>query len=143
MSEARVAVLAVMCRGEQVLLARRRNPPDAGFWGFPGGHVEFGESLMAAAVRELREETGLVAEPLELLPLLEERKHNEQGRCHAHFILVPVRFAYAGGDPLAGDDADEVMWWTPGTPLEGASSEGVESLAWHALRNAGHRDRRS
>jgi ADP-ribose pyrophosphatase YjhB (NUDIX family) len=133
MNEARVAVLAVVCRGDEVLLARRRNPPDAGFWGFPGGHVEFGESLKAAAVRELFEETGLVAEPLELLPLLEELKQDAQGRFYAHFILVPVRFEHAGGEPRAGDDADEVMWWKPGAPLDGSSSDGVERLARHAL----------
>jgi ADP-ribose pyrophosphatase YjhB (NUDIX family) len=136
MSEARVAVLAVVCRGDELLLVRRRNPPDAGCWGFPGGHVEFGESLKVAAARELHEETGLVADPLELLPLLEELKQDDQGRHFAHFILVPVRFEFAGGEARAGDDADEVAWWTPGTPLPGACSDGVETLAWHALRNA-------
>jgi 8-oxo-dGTP diphosphatase len=123
-------VLAVVCRDEELLLVRRRNPPDAGYWGFPGGHVEFGESLQVAAARELHEETGLVADPLELLPLIEELKPD------AHFILVPVRFEYAGGEPQASDDADEVAWWTPGTPLPGTCSDGVEALAWHALRIA-------
>ena len=66
---------------------------------------------------------------------IEELKQ-EEGRFYAHFILVPVRFAYAGGVPQAGDDADEVAWWAPGTPLPGTCSDGVESLAWHALRIA-------
>ena len=48
----------------RVLLVQRRNPPDAGLWGFPGGHVEPGETALAAAARELHEETGLTARPL-------------------------------------------------------------------------------
>ena len=55
----RLAVLAVVLRGEQVLLVRRANPPDAGLWGYPGGKVDWGETVEAAALRELAEETGL------------------------------------------------------------------------------------
>ncbi len=40
------------------MLVRRANPPDAGLWGFPGGKIEFGETVKDAAMRELREETG-------------------------------------------------------------------------------------
>ena len=38
----KVAALAVIVRADQVLLVRRKNKPDAGLWGFPGGHVDLG-----------------------------------------------------------------------------------------------------
>src|SRR5690606_33745833 len=56
-----VATIAVLFRNDEVLLVRRANPPDAGRWGFPGGKMEFGETVEAAAVRELYEETGVRA----------------------------------------------------------------------------------
>ena len=53
------AVLGVIVHESRVLLVRRSNPPDAGFWGFPGGKIEAGETLEQAAIREVKEETGL------------------------------------------------------------------------------------
>ena len=55
-------VLAVVARGRQVLLVRRAKNPDVGKWGFPGGRIELGETAAEAAVRELREETGVLAD---------------------------------------------------------------------------------
>ena len=60
----KLAALAVVVRDAHVLLVRRRNPPDVGLWGYPGGHVEWGETVAEAAMRELHEETALRAEPL-------------------------------------------------------------------------------
>jgi len=48
----------------KVLLVRRAYPPGAGKWSIPGGHVELGEDLVEAATRELKEETGVEAEPV-------------------------------------------------------------------------------
>ncbi len=56
------AVIAVVVHDGQALLVRRANPPDAGLWGFPGGKIEFGETVKAAATRELLEETGIHGE---------------------------------------------------------------------------------
>ena len=52
------AIAVVYHRGE-VLLIQRKTAPNAGWWGFPGGHVELGETAMEAARRELLEETGV------------------------------------------------------------------------------------
>ena len=63
----KVAALAVTVRADQVLLVKRKNEPDAGLWGFPGGHVELGETALFAAARELREETSVIGRPLQYL----------------------------------------------------------------------------
>ena len=59
-----VGVLAVVLRGERALVVRRRNPPLAGRWGFPGGVLELGETVAEGAMRELFEETGVAAEAI-------------------------------------------------------------------------------
>ncbi|MCA0942421.1 NUDIX hydrolase [Salipiger pacificus] len=108
------AVLAVLHRGDAVLLVRRANPPDAGLWGFPGGKVERGETLAQATERELLEETGITAracEPITALDVLDE----EKGQLRHHYILIALRCEDAEGEPRAGDDALEVRW----VPLAG------------------------
>src|SRR6266446_6493242 len=62
-----VAVLAVVLRGDQALIVQRAQQPNAGRWGFPGGVLELGESIGEGAMRELLEETGIVAEPAGVL----------------------------------------------------------------------------
>src|SRR5580693_6293999 len=61
-----VAVLAVVLRpfGQEarVLIVQRAQQPNAGRWGFPGGVLELGETVAEGAMRELKEETGIVAE---------------------------------------------------------------------------------
>src|SRR5213082_2626797 len=66
-----IAVLAVVLRGEgpetQALIVQRAQQPNAGRWGFPGGVLELGETVAAGAMRELFEETGIVAKPAGVL----------------------------------------------------------------------------
>ena len=102
------AVLAVVPRGQEVLLVQRRNPPDAGLWGFPGGKVDFGETLMAAAERELREETGVRARAMRVLTALDAMG---QGAVpDHHFVLIAVLCDWLEGEPLAADDAQDARW---------------------------------
>ena len=56
-----VGVLAIVMREDRVLVVRRANPPMPGRWGFPGGVLELGETVAQGAMRELEEETGVIA----------------------------------------------------------------------------------
>ena len=107
----RLAALAVVPHRERVLLVRRRNPPDQGLWGYPGGKVEPGEPVAQAAIRELLEETGIRAEAVTQLPGLDIIGRDPAGGVSWHYYLVPVLCRYLSGEPLAADDAEEAAWF--------------------------------
>lgn len=113
----RGAVLAVLRRPADgaYLLVRRANPPDAGLWGFPGGRIEPGESLLEAAARELEEETGISAQGTETLTVFDSIHHDAQGVLLFHYVIVAVRCTGVNLDiaiPHPGDDATEAGWFT-------------------------------
>ncbi|RJE82291.1 NUDIX hydrolase [Paracoccus onubensis] len=107
----RLAALAVTIRDDEVLLVRRRNPPDAGLWGFPGGHVELGETALQAAARELAEETGVIAAPRRYIENVDMIRHGSDGALQHHFLLAAVLCDYLDGQPTAADDAFEAGWY--------------------------------
>lgn len=106
----KLAALAVVLRADAVLLVQRNNPPDAGLWGFPGGHVELGESALDAAARELTEETGIRANPLRYLTNVDVITHDSNGAVVHHFLLAAVLCDYLDGTPEARDDARAAAW---------------------------------
>ncbi|MGH7029546.1 MAG: NUDIX hydrolase [Stellaceae bacterium] len=105
-----VGVLAVVLRAERALIVRRANPPLAGRWGFPGGVLELGETVAQGAMRELAEETGVVAEAAGTLTVIDTIDRDDQGRVRYHYTLVAVRGIWRAGNGVPGDDADEVAW---------------------------------
>jgi 8-oxo-dGTP diphosphatase len=113
-----VGVIAVVLRGERALVVRRGNPPLSGRWGFPGGVLELGETVAEGAMRELFEETGVVAEPAGVLTVIDSIHRDEDGRVRYHYALVAVRGIWRSGEGAAGDDAEEVAWLTRGEIVE-------------------------
>lgn len=67
------ATLAAVIHHDRILLIRRANRPDAGRWAFPGGKIRAGETIMAAAHRELAEETGVQGQALQVFDALDAR----------------------------------------------------------------------
>lgn len=115
------AAIAVLIRGDEVLLVRRANRPDAGIWGFPGGKVDFGEAVTAASTRELFEETGVRAEARQVITALDVFDHDDRGRVCQHFVLIAVLCRWVSGEPLAADDALEARWF----PVRGLDTSGL------------------
>ena len=106
-----VAVIAVVVMDGRVLLVRRANPPDAGRWGFPGGKIEFGETISQAALRELAEETAITAEAMRIVTTVDAFDFDERGVVTSHFVLIAVLCRWLSGSLLAGDDALEARWY--------------------------------
>ncbi|HXP32206.1 MAG TPA: NUDIX hydrolase [Stellaceae bacterium] len=108
-----LGALAVVRRGGRVLLAQRSVAPSIGKWGFPGGVQELGETVRSCARRELLEETGIGAEPVSELEILDMIRHDEKGRVMTHFTLVCVLLDWQSGEGEPLEDALALGWFTP------------------------------
>jgi ADP-ribose pyrophosphatase YjhB (NUDIX family) len=104
-----VGVGAVVVDRGRVLLARRGTEPLRGRWSLPGGLLEVGEALTDGVVREVKEETGLIVEPVELIELL-DRIHREGDRVRYHYVIADYLCRVAGGALQAASDAEAVRW---------------------------------
>jgi 8-oxo-dGTP diphosphatase len=101
---------AIVCHDDRVLLVKRGRPPRAGQWAIPGGKVHAGESLRAAAEREILEETSISIRAGEMVYQLEYIERDEAGVLAFHYVVLDFSGEYLSGEPCAGDDAAAVAW---------------------------------
>ncbi len=92
-----------------VVLIRRAGDPFEGQWALPGGFVEVGETVEAAATREAAEETGLAVELAGLVGVYSEPDRDPRG----HNVSVAFLARVVGGDLIAATDAAEVAVLDP------------------------------
>lgn len=126
------AVGVVCLKGDEVLLIRRGTPPRVGEWSLPGGRLEPGERLAVAALRELREETGVEAELIGLVDVV-DGLFPEAGR---HYVLIDYAARWVAGEAVAGDDASEAGFFPFETALTMVDWEETRRIIRTARRMA-------
>jgi len=109
-----VGVGAIIIKDDRVVLVKRAHPPIQGQWSIPGGVLEVGELVREAAIREAREETGLIVEPGELLGVFDRVLRDAEKRVQYHYVLIDFLCRRVGGEFLAASDAAEVRWFNRG-----------------------------
>jgi len=107
-----VGVGAIIIEASRVLLVKRAHPPLQAQWSIPGGVLEVGELVREAAIREAREETGLIVEPGDLLGVYDRVLRDADKRVQYHYVLIDFLCRCTGGKLEAADDAAEVRWFT-------------------------------
>jgi mutator protein MutT len=105
-----VGVGAVVVDDNKVLLVRRGHAPLKGEWSLPGGTVELGETLDAAAVREVREETGLEVTVRSIVEVFDRIDRTSDDRVAYHFVIVDFLCRLAGGALVPASDAEDARW---------------------------------
>lgn len=105
-----VGVGIVVFREDDVLLVQRGKEPRRFTWSIPGGAQHVGETVAAAAARELLEETGLEADIIGLVDVVDGINADPDGRIRFHYTLVDFAAEWRGGTAVAGDDVAVVRW---------------------------------
>jgi len=138
-----VGVGAVIVDAGRVLLVKRGSPPLLGEWSLPGGVVEIGETLRAAAEREAREETGLIVAAGEVLEVLDRIIPGEHGRAQYHYVLIDFLCRVKGGELQSGGDAADVAWATAAELSRYKLEEPAMKVVLTALSSVGRKIHRS
>ena len=107
-----IGVGLIIIEDDRVALVKRAHPPIQGQWSIPGGVLEVGELVREAAIREAREETGLIVEPGELLGVFDRVLRDAEKRVQYHYVLIDFLCRRVGGEFVAASDAAEVRWFT-------------------------------
>ncbi len=128
------AVAAVIYRNDQFLLVKRRNPPSAGRWSVPGGVQEVGERTREAIRREVREETGLVVDVLNLMQTGDVIRYDDDGRVAYHYLILYYLAVPTAGSLQAGDDVSDVGWFTLEEAQALSLPKGMLDILLSALR---------
>lgn len=116
-----IACVGVVCRkGDEVLLVKRGREPLKGRWSIPGGKMDFGETVREAALRELKEETGVEARITRLIDVVDSVMGDR------HYVLIDFEAEWESGEPVAADDADAAEF----VPVE----EAMQRVSWDETR---------
>lgn len=105
-----LAVSIAVFRNGKVLLASRKRPPYEDIYTLPGGVVESGEYLAEAALRELKEEVGVVAHDPVFVGPVEVIERDESARIKHHMVIMVHAAFWKSGEPQTGPEAGDVCW---------------------------------
>ncbi|MFX1568620.1 MAG: NUDIX hydrolase [Promethearchaeota archaeon] len=104
-----IGVGVLLTRDNHLLLVKRKFNPDSGYWSIPGGHLDLGEKVKAAAEREAYEETGFKVKVSKLAGIIDKIMYDDNGKIEYHYVLINYFVEQIEGDPnqapKAADDA--------------------------------------
>jgi ADP-ribose pyrophosphatase YjhB (NUDIX family) len=123
---------AIVFRGDAVLLVKRASEPHAGRWSLPGGRLEAGETVEAAVVREVAEETGLAVRPLGVSNVTDYVERAADGRVRWHYVLIDLLCEPGPGEPRPATDASDARF----VPLQELAHHDVIRSAVAAIEAA-------
>ena len=103
---------AVVHKAGKVLLVKRAFPPNKGKWAFPGGLIELGESAQEAAVREIREETGLRIRVEGLIDVALDIEKDGASKIRYDYVLVDYLAIPVGGKFKLNAESTDYGWFT-------------------------------
>lgn len=129
----RVGVSTAVFRGGEVLLVERAKPPLVGIWSLPGGHVEPGEAVRDAALREVREETGLDVDIVGIADVHDVIRREQDGSLSAHYVLTVFAARWLGGCPAAASDCSNTSWVAINKLGDYPLTEGAPAIIRRAL----------
>lgn len=121
-----VGVSIAVWRNEKVLLVERGKDPLKGLWSLPGGRVHKGEKLQEAASRELMEETGISAENLGMVDVVEVIQQADG--IAVHFVIAVFAGKWTCGEPVAASDASDAKWYALKDMSELEMTRGTEAV---------------
>jgi 8-oxo-dGTP diphosphatase len=116
-------VVVVIEKEGQVLLGNRVGGFGAGKWGLPQGYIEFEEDFLTAALREVKEETGLEVEIRSILNVVSNMLSPS-----LHSLAIILLASVVSGEGLAGDDLESLQWFPLGGPLPEMAFEADERI---------------
>jgi 8-oxo-dGTP diphosphatase len=106
----RIGVGICIIKEDKILLGKRLNSTGAGSWAFPGGHLEFGESVAECAARETMEETGLVISNIRFVSIEEDffKEHNK------HYVVLMMAADWVQGQAqlMEPDKCEQWQWFS-------------------------------
>jgi 8-oxo-dGTP diphosphatase len=129
-----LAVSAVVWRAGRFVVVRRARPPAQGLFTLPGGGVEAGETLKQAVERELREETGLIIEPIDLAGHREVIMRDAEGLVARHFVILAFAALWRDGELTLNEELAEARWIDAGELAGLPTTEGLAEVVAAALR---------
>ena len=107
-----VGLGAAIIGPQGIVLIKRGNPPRKGSWSLPGGAQNLGETVNEGIIREVKEETCLDIEVIEIIDVVDSIKHDPDGRIKYHYTLVDACVVVTGGTLKAGSDAIDAQWFS-------------------------------